>query len=456
MEGALGSSLPFLLLEDGEVSYLALAWARHKMLDAEVGTASLSKAVAAVGRFYDYYMVERQGSALAANELRLLLKQFFEARRFGADALGWEPVKAGTAADDVRAVSEFTEWCSENFGHVAVNPRERVMLAHLNLAEQMTLALSATLRKKWDFLYHLAPARAEANGAVTMRPFAPGKGRSKRTTGLQKHYPPEKAWATIASTPRTRDKLYLLLLFFGGVRISEPLHLFASDVSVQADGTARVVFGHPQDGAYLWIGRDGKRQRGRRATFLAERYGFGPRNLLGETHPLHAGWKGMMQDDPSRSESVVHWLRDDASRLFARLHAEYMRTVRSRIPDMHPYYFVNERADESYGGPLKHSNVSKGFTRAAVRVGLSAADDGVNPHGARHFYGYYCASVLRLPVETTQRLMHHESIQSTELYYALSGEAVRTELLRAQARQALEAPELLAAPFSLLPAPSNA
>jgi integrase len=72
----------------------------------------------------------------------------------------------------------------------------------------------------------------------------------------------------------------------------------------------------------------------------------------------------------------------------------------------------------------------------------------VNPHGGRHFYGYYCASVLRLPVETTQKLMHHSSISSTEIYYALTAEAVRAELLAAQEKQALEAPGLLAAPLS--------
>lgn len=453
-EGALGVSLPFLFLEDGELSYLALAWARHKMLDVESGTSSLSKAVAAVGRFHDFYMVERKGAALEPNELHLMLKQFYEARRFGLPSLGWQPTKAKTAADDVRAISEFTEWCSGNFGHVAVNPKEQVMVANLNLAEQRALALAKNSRRRWDFLYHLTPALDEAKGLVTRRAFTPGRGKGKRYTGVQKHYPPDRVWATIASTPSLRDKLYLLLLFFGGLRVSEPLHIYASDVSVMADGTARVVLGHPQDGSYEWIGQDKMRRSGKRAAFLADRYGLGPRNLLAEKHPLHAGWKGMLPDNPKRSESVVNWLREDASRLFAKLHAEYVRTVRSRIPDTHPFYFVNGRG-ESYGGPLKLSNVEKAFYRAAWRIGLSSTEDGVNPHGARHFYGYYCASILRLKVESTQKLMHHESITSTEIYYALDGAAVRSELLRAQERLTLEAPELLAAPahFTALPAP---
>ena len=109
-----------MFLEDGELSYLALAWARHRMLDEGSGPSSLSKSVAALGRFYDFYMLERKGETLAANELHLVLKQFHEARRFGLASLGWDPVNPATAADDVRAVSEFTDWCSDNFGHVPV------------------------------------------------------------------------------------------------------------------------------------------------------------------------------------------------------------------------------------------------------------------------------------------------------------------------------------------------
>ncbi|WP_059728408.1 MULTISPECIES: site-specific integrase [Burkholderia cepacia complex] len=446
-------SLPFLFLQDGELSYLALAWVRNKMLIEGSGTSTLAKAVSAIGRFYDYYQLERNGAPLAADQLRLVLAEFYEARRFGRASLGWDAVKVATAAADVRAVSDFTEWCTNNFGHAPVNPKERVLVEQLNLREQKTIEMKRTSRREWDMLHHLEPASDEAQGIVTRRAFDPARGNRNKAFTDNKHFPPDTVWEVILKTPSLRDKLYLLLLFFGGVRISEPMHLFASDISIQPDGTARVVLGHPQDGSYQWIGRDRKKKVGNRATFLQEKYGLTPRNLLAEKHPLHAGWKGMMADDKKRSESVVHWLREDAGRLFARLHAEYIRTVRSKLPDTHPYYFVNEKEGDSHGQPLKLSNMSKAFNRAAERVSLSPSMAGVNPHGARHFYGFYCASVLRLPIETTQRLMHHASVMSTEIYYALSAEAVRKELLAAQERQALEAPDLLAAPTALsLPA----
>jgi integrase len=437
-------------LQDGELSYLALAWARQKTLIEGVGTSTLAKAVSAIGRFYDYYQIAKSGAPLAADQLKPLLAEFYEARRFGNATLGWDAVKVATAAADVRAVSDFTDWCTDNFGHARVNPTEQVLVEQLNLREQKTVELKQKSRKDWDMLYHLAPAREEAQGLVTRRAFEPGRGKTNKAFTDSKHYPPDKVWETILRTPSVRDKLYLLLLFFGGLRISEPIHLFASDIKIQPDGSVRVVLGHPQDGAYGWIGRDGKKKTGNRATFLREKYGLTPRNLLAEKHPLHAGWKGMMLDDKKRSESVVHWLREDAERLFARLHGEYVRTVRSKMPDSHPYYFVNEKEDESYGQPMTLSNMTKAFNRAAQRVSLSPRMPGVNPHGGRHFFGFYCASVLRLPLETTQRLMHHASITSTQIYYALSAEAVRNELIAAKERQALEAPELLAAPTAFL------
>ncbi|KAA9176481.1 site-specific integrase [Delftia sp. BR1] len=448
-EGPPGVSLPFLFLQEGEVSLLALAWARHRMLNAGSGTASIAKAVSAIGRFYDFYVLEHEATPLAPEQLRLLLKQFYEARRFGLPSLGWKAVKVPTAANDVRAVSDFTQWCADNFGHVSANPQETILVSSMSLAEQKAHELKLEARKNWDMLYHLTPTTQEGQGVVTQRGFRPGRGKARRSAGDLKHFPPDKVWPMLTGATSLRSKLYLLLLFFGGLRISEPLHLFAVDVSIRTDGVARVVLGHPQDGAFEWVGREGQKHRGNRAGFLQYRYGLGPRNLLPENHPLHAGWKGMMADDGKRSESVVHWLREDAGRIFAKLHAEYIRTVRAKLPDAHPYYFVNEKDGEAYGQPLKLSNVAKTFTRQAQRVGLSSKTPGVNPHGARHFFGFYCASVLRLPLETTQRLMHHQSAMSTSVYYALSADAVRKELLEAQSRRELDLPEFLTAPAAL-------
>lgn len=431
-EGAIGTSLPFLFIDEGELYLPALAWARVKLLDQSVSPATLGKAVSAIGRFYDFYMLEKGGPALRPEDAGILLKQFYEARRYGLSSLGWKPVLISTVGDDVRAISEFTDWCNENLRHIQVNPKETVPLSELKAGDRRNQTARSEHRKNWDLLYHLMPATLEGRGYAHQRGFNPESRRRQRSTTNEKCYPPDKVMAAIGASSSIRDMLFNLLIFMGGLRISEPVHIFATDISINPDGTARVVLGHPQDGTYSWVGKDRGRRTSSRAAFLAEKYGLGPRNKLGRKHPLHAGWKGMMFDDAKRHQSEVYWLREDASRLFGQLHIQYMATVRSKLPDSHPYYFVNLKNDSNFGAPLTLSNMTKAFRRVAIKVGLSPSQPGVNPHGGRHFYGYYCASVLRLPLETTQKLMHHRSISSTQIYYGLSNAAVRDEIKKAQ------------------------
>ncbi|OLU30646.1 site-specific integrase [Pseudomonas sp. PA27(2017)] len=448
LEGPIGQSLPFLFLIDGELSLLTLAWTRCILLETEPSPSRLSKAVSAIGRFYDFYTLEKASTPVSEGQLTMLLRQFHEARRFGLPSLGWESVRKETAMADVRAISEFSDWCADNFGHVAANPVETSLITNLSLKDQMTAKFRSAARSKWNMLHHLYGSTAEGQGIVSQREFVP-QAKKFKPTYTPEHFPPNKIWEAIGSCPSLRDKLFLILLFFGGLRISEPLHLFVTDVSVGADGVAIVVLGHPKDGQYKWVDRSGKNRRGNRQEFLKERYGIGPRNYLAENHPMHAGWKGMTADNGSKAESQVHWLRPDAGRLFAKLHSKYMKTERAHIPDNHPYYFANFQPGEFFGGPLKLSNASKSFYRAAKRAGLRTSNPGVNPHGARHFFGFYCASILQLSLERTNKIMHHASLQSTEIYYHLSMESVRKALKEAHEKQSAAEQEFMAPPVKL-------
>ena len=434
-------SLPFLLLENGEVSLYALAWARHLMLQSSLRPSGMSKAIRAVGRFYDYYQIVEKSRPLTPEHLGRLLAKFFEAREYGNSDLEWAPVRKKTAVDDVRYVSDFAEWCADNFGHVPANPRERKLLSDLNVQEQRDFYSALRHRKNWDNLAHLIPATEVGKGSVNRHTFRPKS--EHRPSYRRKYFPPTKILLLIRSTPSVRDKLYFLLLFFGGIRASEPLHLFVTDVKIKSDGNAQVVLGHPEKGTYEWVDPFRGKQRGNRATFLKERYHLGPRNVLSSRHPLHCGWKGMSFDDGNRLQSEVHWLVPGIGRYFAKLHSEYMNLTRRHVQDIHPYYFVNERTGPEFGTPAKLSNMTKAFERAVTRVGLSVTEEGVNPHGARHFYGYFCASKLRLSIETTQVLMHHESLSSTAIYYALTSDVAHEELSKAQKKIESELPTLL-------------
>jgi integrase len=84
------------------------------------------------------------------------------------------------------------------------------------------------------------------------------------------------------------------------------------------------------------------------------------------------------------------------------------------------------------------------FERAARRLGLDPDDEGVNRHGGRHFYGYFCASHLRLSLEVTQSIMHHSSMLSTKIYYALDQAVARDELKKGFARIQSDLPSFCA------------
>ena len=440
LEGAIGMSLPFLFIDNGVLSMAALAWARARMLNDTRSPVTLTKGVEAVGRFYDFYVCRHAGEALTEQEFRLLLEQFYEARKHGFPPLGWKTIQIDTAKDDVRAVSEFSKWCSENYGFVDINPNELNPMSELSSKERYTHNAIAEHRKNWDLLYHLRNPAHSKKDFAKKRAFNPDGGKRKAGTRSVKNFPPDKVWPFIQSATCVRDKLYFLLMFFGATRISEPLHLFATDVSILPDGTAKVVLAHPQFGVYFWTGIDKRTRVGSRAAFLAERYAMGARNLLGAKHPLRAGWKGMALYDGKLKQSEVIWLDPKAGQEFARLHIEYMSTVRSKVPDVHPFYFINEKGDNGvYGAPLKLSNISKSFYRNVERIGLTPGEPGIAPHGSRHFCGFYGANVLQISIELMQRILRHEQSSSTEVYYRITDETARKEIQKSHEQHPMSA-----------------
>lgn len=441
IEGRLGVALPLLFLSGGEVSVFAASFLRNLLF---VGTepATLIKVAKSIGVFYDYYLLEKGAPTLDERGMALLVKQFYEARRHGCPSLGWSPVKVTTAHNDLRHVTAFSTFCATNFGHVEANPAEVLLLSQLSGREFNLWLASASARKKWDLLFHAYDATEEGRGKLRKPAFRPERGKKQRTRSV-KYFPPQQVLNFISHARSVRDRLCWLLLFFGGLRISELMHIFTRDISVNTDdGTARVVIAHPEDGRIDWVDATGKRRNGNRAAFLLDKYDTIPRTQLPHRHPLHAGWKGMLMDDARRAESIVYWSDPSMGRLFLELHKEYMRTVRLGVADDHPYYFVAQRGD-AFGEPLKLSGLTKQFYRCADRAGLPTPSDGVNPHGGRHFYGYYTATWLRLSKERVQKMMHHAQLSSTEVYYTIDSAVMRAELAQAHQRMAESMPAFL-------------
>jgi len=288
IERRLGVALPILLLAGGEVSVFAALYLRN-LLVRGTEPATLAKIVKSIGLFYDFYVLEKDAPVLDERGMARLVGQFYEARLSGCLGLGWSPVKQVTANDDLRYVSDFSTFCATNFGHVEINPSEEVWLRQLSGPLLHLWMARAAARKQWDLLFHVYEATEEGQGKVQVSAFSPKKRRSKGGASV-KYFPPDQALNFISHARTVRDRMCWLLLFFGGVRISELMHIYTRDITLNKDdGTARVVLAHPQEGEIDWVDARGARRRGSRAAFLLDKYNRIPRNELPVRHPLHAG-----------------------------------------------------------------------------------------------------------------------------------------------------------------------
>lgn len=439
MQGPIaGQSIPVLFLDGGVLSLYGLAWTRKMMVVDNRSPMHLFKSLRAVGLIYDFFQICYQGRPLRQNELPALLHDFFEARAYGNRILGWNPAGRKAAGKDVKYASSFSKFCYENFGTYQLNPTEHKLLTDLNVCDQISYYSKMQNRKQWVILDHLTPHTDLGKGIITNYSFNPKPERSQNKKSSS-YFPPSKVLKLIAATTNIRDKLAFILLFFGGLRESELVHLYVTDITVPIDEAA-VRIGDPVRSIYRWEDPFRGVRKGQRLQFLSERYGLIPRNKLGLSNSLHAGWKGMAYSDKKNPfEAEFFWTSPVMGRYFAALHRIYLRDFRVGIVDSNPYYFVNFR-DEAFGTPLKISNLTKSFYRAAKKIGLHPHDPGVNPHGARHFYGHFCASYLKLSIERTQKIMRHISLQSTQVYYSIDEAVIRDEIRKAYIKLSEEIP----------------
>ena len=263
-------------------------------------------------------------------------------------------------------------------------------------------------------------------------PAKPGPRRSSHHAGRPRPIPfphaqlPSFFQALVdgSATPShaIRDQLLFLLLAFGGIRSSEVLHLWVSDVATQ-HGRAEIFFYHPAYGPV----DSGPRPRVSRQSELATSYGLLPRHLLGAGSSKRVGWKGMMFDEPrpGGSRTRVYWLDQRAAELFTALHLKYVTHIRPRLGRHHPYYFVS-LSGPGPGEPATLGSLRDTFARAAHAAGLS----GYGPHSMRHAYAQRLTD-LGLSVATIQAALHHQSPASQAVYTRPGPEQVNEQLAEA-------------------------
>lgn len=453
--------IPVILTEFGPLKSLIQYVLKHRHMLSESNT---SKLVQAVGLLIDYMEANHQAfdnpNDLFATFVQRLYSGTVGGNGTDPSGLYWDARSPAVVRVIVNHLSRFSDWMAQQHGLKQLNPwrqatraeeqlawaawqhqKTRSFLSHTMSVDVAALKVSqarTTLLKKSPLIGH-EPVKffpADRMGDLLFKGFiVPGKQKSLR----------------IEERLNLRDILITMLLHYGGLRMSEPFHLYVHDV-IHDDtepGTALVKVYHPSLGQAPSDLRDtkGKPVAGNRATYLRNKYGLMPRTDYKSTHTLHAGWKGNALDSKQHFMHV-HWAPRWAGELFWKLWVFYM-AQRDQLNPSHPYAFVTRE-----GKPYSIDAYEDAHATAVKRIGLVPAKAlGTTPHGHRHAYGQRLSD-LGLDAIFLKKALHHKSLESQAIYTepdrAKLNRAIDAALASAKGAEdggALPPPDLLAYGF---------
>ncbi len=414
-----GANTPVLII-NGEISVFALFYARE-LQRLGYAHSTIERKLESIGRLWDFYL-----STPEHIHNQSFLNAFCEARIYGtiqfdgsdSTELNWTPPRYKTAIRDFGHVSDYMEFAAGHFGSIALNPKEKAYQGSLEYARQHER------KKKYSLLYFSSVNDEYVTKRKDRRIDRYGKSSDENIQ--YKFFPPHKIIDLINIMTTNRDKMIVFLLAYGGIRISELLHLHVIDISQDKDGTAKIALVNPVEGTHRWIEKkEGKqiKRKGTRRQYLAERHGLLPRNLLSPNDGLYLGWKGMTEDDGTNHVSFVEWTAKEVGQAFYTLHKKYIKEKASYGIN-NPYYFVAQTGSTK-GHPLRITSLDTHLENKFKQIGLDTSNSNVHPHALRHFYGYYAANVLKLDSDTLQEMMHHGSSTSTKRYFKLTKDTIR-------------------------------
>ena len=339
--------------------------------------------------------------------------------------LWWKPTSFKNAQGVANRIAKFSDWLSEKYGIEVVNPYTR----RANFAEQLVFWRGWAKHKEGSLLGHLDErAQVEERSHFVREAKVPG-GRRNQGMDDPKAFPLELIEPLLLegfinrgergnSDPlqrlNVRDLLITLLCLFGGCRISEPMHLWVTDINPSPIDpyTEPLLIYEPTDGAYIHRDdRTGVRKRMTRGEYLAIVCAKKP--LTEESGRRHAGWKGALLHDPERSAFRVFWISREAAELFYALWGMYLsqRPMVLRTP----WAFLTRDSQ-----PLGVDGFEDSFRAAIRRIGSHPNKlDGTTPHGLRHRYARFFNDLPFEEVLTrkiVQVALHHLSPLSQDVY----------------------------------------
>lgn len=417
------SEIPVILTEAGPLMPLVTYILERKHVRSQ---SAITKLMQAVGLLLDY-MEANHDRYDNPKELFAGFVQRLHTGTVGED--GADPSGLywfGRSPPVVRAmasqISAFSDWMAEKQGTTPLNPwrqatraeqmlawaawhhkRHRAFLAHTWDREAASLKITQArnaLLQRTPVIDHDPVKRfpQERFQELLFRGFiVPGKQKSPR----------------IEERLNLRDILITLLLNGGGLRMSEPFHLYVHDVLPDPMNPKRAwvrVF-HPSLGLAPddWLDARGKPIRCNRDAYLRGKWGMLARTQYPSAHQWHAGWKGNALDSAAHFMDV-HWFPTWAGDLFWMLWVFYM-AQRARMTCDHPFAFVTLD-----GKPYAIDSYQRAHKRAVERIGLKAAKAlGTSPHAHRHAYGQRLTDA-GIDSGSKKKALHHKSLESQLVY----------------------------------------
>ncbi|UIY41945.1 gamma-mobile-trio recombinase GmtY [Methylobacterium radiotolerans] len=444
-----GSSVRVLLTEDG-ISQVLLDWFlaprnRQKSASWQRGYTQ------AFGLFYDF--AKQRGHLYDGTaQQREILSDFAEAllcgtiQTDGSDPTGlyWPKVSFDVADAHVKRLTVLSDYCFENCDTAQLNP-----WSIADWGKRLAQFRAWDLSNRRSLLRHIGDRQAAWDRAGRVRDVAMRR-RPRIDETRPPYFPPDKFADLIRRgfvVPgrhqrrathqkfHVRDMMIAILQGAGGLRESEPFHLYLDDVreDPRSPGSALVRIHHPSEGKYRTFNPiDRKWHVISREEFLRAQ-GLCPRHKSGSKH-LFAGWKDplLVREKSGDFYLEVQWFPAWWGKVFWGLYRSYVSDVRP--PTSSPFLFVTHEG-RGAGSPYKIKQYNKKLARAVKSVGIKPVKEtGGTSHGLRHHYGQVLTDA-DVPQAVIQKAMHHKSPESTAIYTRPDADKVNRILNHAVLRQ---------------------
>lgn len=430
---------PLVFLHDGQLSY-SLTLYMKCTFGRGLGkqTSSLNDLFQVVGEMKLFFDCQSDKHEYWNKEPRRLVVDYFDKKLHGTVrdnrcelGLYWVPSKISRVRSLLNRFNEYQEFCSMEFN-------SEDMLVSDVIASFAIHYGNFCRQTKFSLLAHLTSNYQEKIGKVKLGSGMRLSHQHEYTEPeFKKKYFPKEYLAEFVdfATDINQQAMYLLCAFCG-LRASEALQIMVNDiVTLKGELLQSVILSHPNQGHTFdplkkkMVERKNVLNSYGEETFNVESEYVQlnqtdveyckrprPRTQLPIKNPFHCGWKGVRcEPKDDRYGYVLKWTNENARLKFCQILSPLLRQERVN----HPYLICGPN-----GAPLRKVTFETRFVRQAKKL----TGEIYRPHSLRHFTGYYCANCLDLTIDQTQVMLRHKSIASTQVYYHLDSDKVRSSI----------------------------